>query len=301
MNKEIIEKWLNGTLSDEERRSFEGSEDFRKIQRILKKSEDFRAPGYDVEAELQKFQEAHMNKSNVVRVNWFTPVLRIAAAFALVAVAWWFFNRTDTIEYQTAYGEKLEVILPDSSVMVLNANSVASLDPDQWTNERSLELNGEAYFKVKKGSRFEVSSMQGTVSVLGTQFNVKSREKYFEVICYEGKVGVETPNHSLKLEQNDFFRLINDQKTEDKHPFTSPSWVANESRFSSVPFYEVLDELERQYGVAFTRKDVPADELFSGGFTHENLELALKSITLPMNIRYEIVDDQTIILTGELD
>ena len=47
---------------------------------------------------------------------------------------------------------------------------------NKWKNERSVNLDGEGFFKVAKGSKFDVETSAGTVSVVGTQFNVKNRK-----------------------------------------------------------------------------------------------------------------------------
>jgi ferric-dicitrate binding protein FerR (iron transport regulator) len=164
-----------------------------------------------------------------------------------------------------------------------------------------LELDGEAYFKVKKGSVFSVVTEQGSVTVLGTEFSVKSRDQYYEVVCYEGKVRVDGIK-LVELGKNELFRVIDTTLAETQsHQTLIPSWIMNESRFNSVPISEVFDEFERQYGVEFTRKGIPQDRLFTGSFTHEDLNLALRSVTLPMNIRFEIVDDKSIVLTSAED
>jgi Fe2+-dicitrate sensor, membrane component len=63
----------------------------------------------------------------------------------------------------------------------LNSSSQLSYSKNKWDSKREVTLNGEAFFKVSKGSTFDVITLNGKVSVLGTQFNVKQRENYFEV------------------------------------------------------------------------------------------------------------------------
>jgi hypothetical protein len=41
--------------------------------------------------------------------------------------------------------------------------------------------------------------------------------------------------------------------------------------------------------------------LFTGRFTHDDMILALKSITIPQNISYQITEDHQIILTGAVE
>ena len=75
--------------------------------------------------------------------------------------------------------------------------------------KRDLTLEGEAYFKVQKGQTFSVNTTDGVVKVLGTHFNVKQRNNYFEVNCYEGLVSVTYNNETVKLPPGKTFRLIN--------------------------------------------------------------------------------------------
>jgi len=300
MDKELIQKWLDGSLSEKERNEFEKSEDFKKIRHILHSAKSFKAPEFDIEAELVRL--SNQKKSTpVIKVNWLRPALQTAAAILFLAVAWLFFTQEKEITYQTAAGEKLELYLPDSSSVILNANSKIHFTASNWNEDRNISLDGEAYFRVNKGSTFTVATQEGLVTVLGTQFNVKKRRNYYEVICYEGEVSVAVANTEVRLIKDESFRIIDEIQKEEKHNLQAPSWISHESHFSSVPYFEVLEELKRQYGISLTLRDIPTNQLFSGSFTHQNLDLALKAITLPMNIRYDKVDDQTIILTGDLD
>ena len=45
-------------------------------------------------------------------------------------------------------------------------------DKKRFTDERIIQLRGEAFFEVEKGSRFVVQTGKGAVEVLGTSFNV---------------------------------------------------------------------------------------------------------------------------------
>ena len=162
-----------------------------------------------------------------------------------------------------------------------------------------MELEGEAFFKVAKGSSFNVITKSGTVTVYGTQFNVKQRDNYSEVICYEGLVGVTYKSKETKLKPGDSFLII-DGKTiaKEKENRTMPSWLNNESTFKSLPYKTIVAEFERQYDVDITLMNIDSTQLFTGSFTHDNLEIALKSITLPLHLTYSKTNN-TIILKGE--
>lgn len=164
-----------------------------------------------------------------------------------------------------------------------------------------MTLEGEGFFKVAKGSKFEVETSAGTVSVLGTAFNVKNRKDYFEVVCYEGSVKVESSQKISKLLPGQMFRILNgiasNQTVAEENV---PTWQADESTFKSVPFSEVIGEFERQYNVSVTISNVNTSQLFTGTFTHNDISLALKSITIPLNLTYQIADDKKIVVTGDI-
>ncbi|MDP4820086.1 MAG: FecR family protein, partial [Saprospiraceae bacterium] len=121
--------------------------------------------------------------------------LAVAASMAVLLIAR-FLLTDDALSIQTTIGESLVYTLPDGSTVTLNALSSVRFDPDGWSENRSLELQGEAYFEVRKGSSFEVLTPDGTITVLGTAFNVFAREGAFKVVCFEGKVRVAANNQS---------------------------------------------------------------------------------------------------------
>lgn len=90
--------------------------------------------------------------------------------------------------------------LPDGSQVALNQYSTISYDSEFST--RVVELDGEAFFKVKSGSSsFKVITNSGEIKVLGTAFNVKTDEKHFEVDVAEGLVELKTEYDKSKLKK----------------------------------------------------------------------------------------------------
>src|SRR6185437_3682694 len=122
-----------------------------------------------------------MGRRRVIRL---TRVLAVAASLTAVAFGiWWIGARTGHLQYseiRTGYGEIKSVLLPDSSVVTLNANSKLRI-PEQWTEAsgRQVWLEGEAYFAVQKkaatAEKFVVHTTEVDVEVLGTKFNVNAR------------------------------------------------------------------------------------------------------------------------------
>jgi transmembrane sensor len=301
MDNDLITKWLEGTLTEEEKATFERSGDYKSLTKLSGSIPAFKAPEYDVQAGLARLQAEKASRGKVVSISWTTTLLKVAAALTVLLTCYYFFvyNRSNTL-IETQAGVKTEILLPDSSEVVVNA--LSALSYQKQMKERVVELNGEAFFKVKKGSRFDVITSKGTVRVLGTQFNVKNRGEYFEVICYEGLVRVESNGKTRELRPHQIFRSIKDVVIDGVHiTDTSPGWINNESSFQSVPFSEVVKELEIQFNVSVTTNQVDLNQLFTGKFSHTDLSLALKSVTLPVNLAYQIKDKRNIVLSGELE
>ncbi len=111
---------------------------------------------------------------------------------------------------------------PDGSSMILNQNSEVEFVMDGET--RKVQLEGEAFFKVKKGDvPFEVHTPNGVITVLGTAFNVRSSEKELDVEVEAGIVEVETANCREKLRRgervlyDDVKKLVKKGQAEFKH------------------------------------------------------------------------------------
>jgi transmembrane sensor len=306
MEKEdYIKKWLQGTLDEGERRIFEQTQEYRSLEKLSKSLMSFKAPEYDVPAEYERLQSKRYSSirpstGKVIAMNWLSPLLKIAAVLVLMAGGYFLFRNDSPTVVKTLAGEKTTVTLPDSSFVALNAFSRLSFYEKKWKQERKVELDGEAFFKVAKGSRFDVVTSSGTVSVLGTEFSVKDRKDFFEVICYQGSVEVQSAKETVRLLPKQMFRILSGVTSKD-YPETDNAlgWRDNESSFKSVPFLYVVQEFERQYNVSVSLNGVDTNQLFTGSFTHSDLSLALKSITIPLNLTYRIAEDKKIVLTGD--
>ncbi len=302
MGKEdYVNKWLQGSLTEEEKRTFERTDEFKSLEKLSKALQSFQAPDYNISLEYERLRSARSPKGKVVALNWLNPLLKIAAVLAVIAGSYFLYLYDGPTVVKTLAAEKTELTLPDRSLVSLNAFSRISFNEKNWTKKRSVDLEGEAFFKVAKGSRFDVLTSSGTISVLGTEFNVRNRRDYFEVICYEGSVEVKSKDNVVKLLPKQMFRMIRGVKEKENMAIDdSPDWIGGESSFKSVPFLYVMQEFERQYDVSVTTRRVNTDQLFTGTFTHSDRSLALKSITIPLNLTYQLDEDKKIVLTGDI-
>ena len=297
--KELIQKWLDNELSPQELEAFKKFEDYKELVTLSNNLTRFKAPEYNVEEGLNTALQYINSSKNKSKTNWLRPVLRIAAILAISFSVYYYTTTLDT-NITTLAAQKTTIELPDASNVLLNAKSKLAYNKSRWNKHRDVTLEGEAFFKVAKGATFSVKTKNGVVTVLGTEFNVNHRDNYFEVICYEGSVKVTHNNNIVILKPGDSFLKI-DGKLIAKEKETSliPSWINNESYFKSMPFEYVIREFERQYNVSINPQNIDVKQLFTGSFSHNNLEVALKEITLPLDVTYNFKNKTTIELTRD--
>ena len=286
MNREeLILKWLDNNLNPQELEDFKKLEDYNDLVKLNTSLQAFKVDNYDTSAALENVLSTIKSKK-VQPTHWFKPLMRVAAILAVCFSLYYYTTTLDTT-IKTEYAQKRTIELPDASSVSLNAKSLLVFNKKDWKKERNVELNGEAFFKVAKGSSFNVITTSGTVTVYGTQFNVKHWDNYFEVICYEGLVGVTQNALETKLKPGDSFLIIDGKIiAKEKENRSTPSWLNNESTFKSLPYKMVIAEFERQYNVNITLINIDSTQLFTGSFAHNNLDVALKSITLPLHVTY---------------
>lgn len=300
MNREaLISKWLDNNLKPQELEAFKQLEDYDDLVKLNTNLQAFKADEYDTSKELETvLSKIVQSKKTQSKTQWLKPLMRVAAILAVCFSLYYYTTTLDTT-ITTAVAQKTTVELPDASSVSLNAKSLLAFNKNHWKKEREVELQGEAFFKVAKGSSFSVITASGTITVYGTQFNVKQRDNYFEVICYEGLVGVTYNSLETKLKPGDSFLIIDGKSiAKEKENRSTPSWLNNESTFKSMPYKTVIAEFERQYNLDITLVNIDSTQLFTGSFSHDNLDLALKSITLPLHVTYSKTNN-TITLRGE--
>lgn len=298
MNKDfLIKKWLNNALTEDEKETFSKSDDYLLNQAIIDNAEHFKASNFSKCDDFETFKQNYKpNKLPIKKLHIIRPLMRIASILVIAFGVYFLFLNNSTTTIETLAKEKLTIKLPDDSQVVLNASSQIEYNKSKWQEKRSVKLKGEAYFTVKKGKKFDVVTSDGIISVLGTQFNVKQHENYFEVKCFEGSVSVTSNKIEKILKPGDVYQIINGIFIQDKTTNAKPYWIDGISRFNGVSLYEVIEEFKRQYNVNVTLKNVNLNRTFIGGFVHNNIDEALISITKPMHLTYEIISSNEVVI-----
>ncbi len=221
--------------------------------------------------------------------------MAIAASISLLLVALYFSVRLFMPNLvETAQAQYKTVELPDHSKITLNADSKVKYNPISWYWDRKVQLEGEAFFEVEKGSDFVVSTKSGQVRVLGTSFNVKERENIFKVDCKTGRVEVEVQKQKVVLHKNESAQLnsLNGKLTKDeKENLYVATWKKGYFSFDAEKLDNVIEELERQYNVDIHLK-TNEDFLFTGYFPIGNIDSSLETVCSAFGLKYSLPKDQ---------
>jgi ferric-dicitrate binding protein FerR (iron transport regulator) len=295
MDKEqLVKKWLNNDLSDSESKAFNVLKDANLYKEIIEEAQRFNG---HTNAKIEPFKE--LDRKLVIKKsrsrNWIKVVSSLAAILVVGFSLFTLVNKDQISAFKTTLAQSKTITLPDNSIVNLNELSELEYVSSNWDENRSLDLKGEAFFDVEKGKRFEVQTDFGNISVLGTEFNVLSRDSVFKVSCYEGLVQVTYDHVEFKLPAGTEFKLSSGKVSQSSISIAEPYWLKNMSVFENTSFEAVIKELENQYDI---KVQYPSElnVNFTGAFEHDNLENALKSITKPLNLTYQLQNTNEVII-----
>lgn len=231
-------------------------------------------PSYSrTKAEVWEAIEQHIGEEKQRPTLHHTWLRYAVAAVVVLMLGVTGFMRLFTEDYSTISQEMMAVILPDGSHLQLNGASSLSYHPHWWRFQREVKLEGEAFFEVKPGERFQVISEQGITAVFGTSFNVYARGNEYEVTCHTGKVRVSDVKRQASVD------ILPQQKAtiaagggiiKEEHIDLrqSLSWTEAMFEFEGAPIAEVFRTIERQYQVQIAYP-INLDLHYSGKFSRK--------------------------------
>jgi transmembrane sensor len=241
------------------------------------------------QAIFEKLEEQKIAKT----IPLYQIALKVAASLIILisiggSVWIWGFS---SVSIYCPKGQNITAILPDSSKIILNADTRISYNKALWGINRKVYINGEALFKVKKGKKFDVIADIATTSVLGTTFDVFARDGKVKVSCIEGRVSVKNNASNNKViltaglhTQSTYSRISNPTKSVKNETLT---WTSGEFYFTNALFADVLKEIERQFNVkiSFIGNE---QRFYTGYFNKKDLNDALRLVCIPMEVSYTI-------------
>lgn len=207
------------------------------------------------------------------------------------------------IEVKSNSGMTTSVVLPDSTVVFLNAESSLQYPSRFEGDTRAVRLTGEAYFEVAKDARrrFVVSTLhQVQIEVLGTRFNVEAYAERETIVTtlVEGAVDflVTCDRRQQRVALKPAQKLIYDVnrnrlQLQETSCLSETAWKDGTTIFANTPLQDALHTLEKRFGVRFVVKNKRLfDNRFTGTFTHQRLECILNFFKISSNINWRDVE-----------
>ncbi|SJZ39456.1 ferric-dicitrate binding protein FerR, regulates iron transport through sigma-19 [Chitinophaga eiseniae] len=233
--------------------------------------------------------------------------LRYAAMTALfVSLGGWLYTRyqpAPPLIVQTGVGTTRQLLLPDSSIVTLNAGSTLRVAAHFGQHERTVTLDGEAFFVIHPDPArpFRVKHGPLTTTVLGTAFNVRSYPggENARVAVASGKVQVAAAGKNYILENNETLQYDNGSGLVIKgHEDTAliGQWQQAILDFNGYTLAGMATELQRQYPVRIQLYTTPADTAhYNIRFRRENIHNILDVLAGLTGITYKQENKQIII------
>jgi transmembrane sensor len=254
----------------------------------------------------QRTQEASQAKVRALpTARW----VRIAAAVILVAgISWiaWFLAGGNSAEIPLAILETTNEVksdtLPDGSFITINKNSSLSWPQQFKGKSRNVQLTGEGFFSVTpdKQKPFIVNAGNNiTIEVLGTSFNVKSREDSTEVIVETGNVEVSWLTSKVMLHAGEKVIIKNGADSVQKQAVNDRLYNYYRSRTfvcDNTPLWKLVQALNEAYEANIIIENQSLRDLrLNVTFKDESLDNVLEIVAKTFEIDV-IKQDSTIFL-----
>lgn len=212
--------------------------------------------------QLERMLKAHSRRLVLVRT------FATAAAVALLCLSVWtayLYMQPVAMQTVSTLAETRTVSLPDGTSVTLNHYSTLTYPERFKTDNREVELNGEAYFEVSKDKKhpFIVQTEAVDVRVLGTQFNVDAYRDSPDVrtTLLTGSVAVSNKSNSehmiLKPNEIAIYNKVEKKLTRKllEDATDEISWRHGEFIFDDVPLRDIARELSNSFGTTIQITD----------------------------------------------
>jgi transmembrane sensor len=320
--RKLCVKAITGNIDEAEKReldkllaqSNESRIEFEKVKSVWERSatnKNLELPDIDVEweslnkrirlSEKKNEKESIFNKIIVFTKSLFTPMWKPAFAglfIAIISVTILLLSSKEEIAryktISTLNNDRQTVQLPDGSMVKLNSGSSIEFPKIFKDGKREVKLGGEALFSVtKNGKPFVIITENARITVLGTEFNVWTRDEKTKVIVKNGRVNLEqikAKNENVILSKNQESIIIKNSKPSPPKNVNADyllGWLDNKLVFNRTPLNEIAGELERFYNVKIKLVDNGLKNLtLTGSFKNQKVDSVMNMICLALNLKF---------------
>jgi transmembrane sensor len=290
-NKRILQQWRNADAANEQTYL-----EFLNVQKSIDKL--YGGHG-DVDASWEVLDKKLPFKDSkslapVVKKLSLGFYLKIAAVLALIStVGYLFIAQNKYAIVSTSENANItRIVLPDETIVNLNAGTKIRYNKENFLKEKSLEvLNGEVFIQVVKhdGAQFKVIAGDIEAEDIGTSFNVSNQDHNISVTVEEGKVAMkhEGSNQTLMLTAGKIGTFNADTQqllAANNSDLNYKSWLDKRFTFDGMLLSNVASQLEEVYQVPVVVK----------GNTLNNRKFTVA------NLHYQTIDSALAVISASL-
>lgn len=261
----------------------------------------------NIQTQIPRYEKKQQQRLFIYRTLRWTAS---AAALLLLGMLIYEISQFGTKETNTAFGERRELALPDSSIIKLNSNSSLSYVRNWKTDKpREVWLEGEGMFEVKhtaiknrlrENDLFVVHVGDLSLTVLGTKFNVKDRRGRIEVSLFEGSVRIQGENGLNRIlapgETFIYDESAKADQTVKSDTDKAMAWTHGELSIEHSNLANIVSVLEDNYGYQVVVQDSALlNKRFTGVIPVKGIDDILFVIKHTMNVAIEVKNKQIII------
>ncbi|MDR2283676.1 MAG: FecR domain-containing protein, partial [Sphingobacterium sp.] len=181
-------------------------------------------------------------------------------------------------------GGQYQITLSDGTKVWLNSDSRLKYPLHFIGAERTIELEGEAYFEVSHNYKpFVVKTDRQRIQVLGTKFNVSSYSDntVATTTLLEGSVRVSTPyGNNLLAPGHELVVTTSGSKMNEVYAKDAIAWKEGLFVFDNITLDDVMDKVSRWYNVDihFVDEGLKKELVFAVIQKSENISVVLDKI-----------------------
>lgn len=317
MDKKILQQYIEGTAS---------REDVERVVDWLDQDEahvrEFMALHklYDISLFSRPAEEGKSisikNRSRTIWKRAAVELLKVAAIFLFfLFISQLFLNKPEEkkapVAYQTLFvppGQRAELLLPDSTKVWLNAKTRLVYPVQFGEGERTVTLDGEAYFDVKhnEDQAFVVKTDRMDVHVLGTEFNIiaYSEQPSTDITLLKGSVELKSAAsgnslfQSYRMNVNERVRLLDEKLTVSRiNDLDYLKWREGLLCFNNETVESIIDKLQLYFDIQINVENKALLKFrYAGKFrTADGIEQVLKVLQLEHKFTYKRDNELNII------
>lgn len=252
---------------------------------------------FDENLAWSKFKEKvnHNTTSKKKNIKQRTYISIAASIILLIGISVFTYlstnNKNKFAEFNSMQEIK-ELVLPDGSIVTLNRNSSIKFPKKFASKNRLVEFTGEAFFKISKNKNkpFIIKSNNAKITVLGTSFNVNSKNKKNILVTVKtGKVKFEKKNKEhLILIAGETGEIKNSKILKKKNLNKNfLSWKTKQFEYYGEKLSKVISDFNDVYQVNITTSTTDINNLqITTTINGKDVYVALNIICQANNLKY---------------